>query len=60
MKKVKIIGELRCFEEFRPLRFNLDMDGPLAFIFGKNKGHPDEKDLENSREFARSLLKNYP
>jgi hypothetical protein len=32
------------------------VNGPLAFIFGKNKGHPDAKDLENAREFAKSLL----
>jgi hypothetical protein len=30
--------------------------GPLAFIFGKNKGHPDEKDLKNARKFAKHLL----
>ena len=55
-KGCKIIGEFTCFGEFRPLGFNLDVGGPLAFIFGKNKGHPDEKDLESSREFTRSLL----
>ncbi len=56
-KGCKLISEFKCFGEFRPLGFNLDVGGPLAFIFGKNKGHPDEKDLESSREFARSLLK---
>lgn len=56
-KDCKIVGKFTCFGEFRPLGFNLDMDGPLAFIFGKNKDHPDEKDLDNAREFAKGLLK---
>ena len=55
-KGCKIIGDFTCFGEFRPLGFNLNVNGPLAFIFGKNKGHPDEKDLENAQEFAKSLL----
>ena len=55
-KSCKIIDEFNCFGDFRPLGFNLDVNGPLAFIFGKNKGHPDAKDLENAREFAKSLL----
>jgi hypothetical protein len=28
----------------------------LAFKFGKNKGHPDEKDIENARKFSKNLL----
>jgi flavodoxin len=55
-KDCKIIGEFTCFGEFRPLGFNLDVNGPLAFIFGKNKVHPDDKDLENARIFAENLL----
>ncbi|MGP8025083.1 MAG: flavodoxin [Methanobacterium sp.] len=50
-KGCKIIGE------FRPLGFNLDVNGPLTFIFGKNKGHPDEKDIEDARKFSKNLLK---
>lgn len=38
------------------LRLNRDWKGALAFIGGKNKGHPDEKDLENARAFAKGLL----
>ncbi len=56
-KGCKIIDEFNCFGEFRPLGFNLDVNGPLAFIFGKNKGHPNENDLENAWKFAESLLK---
>ncbi len=55
-KGCKIIGEFTCFGEFRPLEFNLNVNGPLAFIFGKNKGHPDNNDLENAQKFAKSLL----
>ena len=31
------------------------MKGRFAFIFSKNKGHPDEKDLENSKFCYDSL-----
>ena len=55
-KSCKIIGEFTCYGEFRHLGFNLDVNGPLEFIFGKNKDHPDEKDLENARLFAESLI----
>jgi flavodoxin len=34
-----------------------DTFGPFALIGGLQKGHPDEKDLESARAFARSLLK---
>lgn len=55
-KGCKLVGEFTCFGEFAPLGFNLDMNGALAFVGGKNKGHPDAKDLENARTFAKSLL----
>ena len=55
-KDCEIVGEFTCFGEYRPLGFNLDLKGPLAFIFGKNKGHPDDRDLENAREVAKGLL----
>jgi flavodoxin len=45
-KGCKIIGEFSCSAEYRP----------LGLPFGK-KGHPDEKDLENARNFAKSLLR---
>jgi len=52
-----IVGEFTCFGEFAgALRLNRDWKGALAFIGGKNKGHPDEKDLENARAFAKGLL----
>jgi flavodoxin len=34
-----------------------DTFGPLKLIGGIKKGHPDAKDLENARAFARSLMK---
>ena len=52
-----IVGEFTCFGEFAgALRLNRDWKGALAFIGGKNKGHPDEMDLENARAFAKGLL----
>ncbi len=44
----KIIGEFSCK--------GYDTFGPLKFIGGINKGKPDEKDLENAREFAKTLI----
>jgi len=38
------------------LGLNRDFKAPLGWIVGINKGHPDEKDLENARTFAKSLL----
>jgi len=56
-KGCHIVGEFTCFGEFAgALRLNRDWKGALAFIGGKNKGHPDEKDLENARAFAEGLL----
>lgn len=34
-----------------------DTWGPYKLIGGLQKGHPDEKDLDNARAFARSMLK---
>ena len=34
-----------------------DTFGPFKLIGGLKKGHPDEKDLEDARTFARGLLK---
>jgi len=56
-KGCHIVGEFTCFGEFvGALRLNRDWKGALAFIGGKNKGHPDEKDLDNARAFASGLL----
>ena len=33
----------------------LDISGPLRFVGGKNKSHPDEKDLDDARKFAVGL-----
>ena len=56
-KGCTIVGEFACFGQFAgALRLNRDWKGALAFIGGKNKGHPDEKDLEDARTFATGLL----
>jgi len=56
-KGCHIVGEFTCFGEFAgALRLNKDWKGALAFIGGKNRGHPDEKDLENARAFAKGLV----
>lgn len=34
-----------------------DTFGPLKIIGGISKGHPNEKDLENAKKFAKNLLK---
>jgi len=44
-KGCKIIGEFSCTGESKLLGFTMD-----------KKGHPDEKDMENARMFAKSLL----
>lgn len=35
----------------------LETVGPFRIGGGKNKGHPDETDLNNARDFAKSLVK---
>ncbi len=46
-KGVNLIGEFECR--------GFDTYGPLKMIGGMNKGKPDEKDIENAKEFARKL-----
>jgi len=46
-KGFEIIGEYSCL--------GFDTSGPLGFVGGKNKGHPDEKDLDDARKFAVGL-----
>lgn len=46
-KWFEIIGEFSCL--------GLDTSGPLRFVGGKNKGHPDEKDLDDAKKFAKGL-----
>jgi flavodoxin len=48
-KGFAIKGEFTCA--------GFDTFGPFKFIGGLKKGHPDEKDLEDARAFARGLLK---
>ncbi|MCX6683719.1 MAG: flavodoxin family protein [Methanoregula sp.] len=55
-KGCKVVGEFWCPGEFSPLGFNLDLKGAFALIGGMNKGHPDEKDLEKARAFAKGLM----
>ena len=53
----EIIGEFNCPGEVRPLGLNLDLKGPLGWFMGKNKGHPNEMDLNNARIFAEGIIK---
>lgn len=46
--KCKIIAEFSCL--------GWDTVGPLQIIGGINRGHPDKKDLEKARAFARKLV----
>jgi len=43
-KGCKVVGEFSCLGVFGILGLNM------------NKGHPDERDLENARTFAKGLL----
>jgi hypothetical protein len=45
---VPIIGEFACR--------GFDSWGPLFLIGGLNRHHPDARDLEQARQFARRLL----
>ena len=56
-KGAEIMGEFNCPGEVRPLGLNLDLKGPLGWFMGKNKGHPNEMDLNNARIFAESIIK---
>jgi len=56
-KGCHIVGEFTCAGRFAGvLPLNRDWKGALAFMGGMNKGHPDAKDLENARAFAKGLL----
>jgi flavodoxin len=47
-KGFAIKGEFTCA--------GFDTFGPFKLIGGLKKGHPDEKDLEDARAFAKGLL----
>ncbi len=55
-KGCKVVGEFTCYGEFSPLGFIISLPGPLVLLGGKNKGHPDTKDLEDARMFAKKLI----
>ena len=46
-KGFEIVGEFSCL--------GLDTSGPLKVVGGKNKGRPDENDLDEARKFAVGL-----
>lgn len=48
-KEFDIVDEFSCK--------GFDTWGPYKLTGGRNKGKPDEKDLENARKFAEKLLK---
>jgi len=54
-KGYKVIGEFNCSGEYSPLGFNLNFKGKLSYIGGREKGHPNEKDMESARMFAKGL-----
>jgi flavodoxin len=56
-KGAEIMGEFNCPGEVRLLGLNLDLKGPLGWFMGKNKGHPNEMDLNNARIFAEGIIK---
>jgi Flavodoxins len=56
VKGYKIIGDFCCSGEYSPFGLNFNCKGKLSFIAGREKGHPDEKDMESARVFAKSLL----
>jgi flavodoxin len=47
-KGFKVLGDFNCL--------GWDTIGPLKLFGGMNKGRPDEKDLENAKEFAKKML----
>lgn len=47
-KGFEIVGEFDCLGH--------DTYGPLKLIGGINKGRPNEKDLEDARKFAESII----
>lgn len=50
-KGFEIMGEFSCL--------GFDTSGPLRFVGGKNKGHPNEYDLDDARTFATGLKNGY-
>lgn len=50
-KNKVVLGSFGCkaFDKF----------GPFKLVGGINKGHPNEKDLENAREFIKDVIKKY-
>jgi len=56
-KGCKVVGEFSCLGVYGGmLGLNRDLKGALGWIAGRSKGHPDERDLENARAFAKGLL----
>jgi flavodoxin len=51
-KGFEVIGEFSCR--------GFDTWGPLWFMGGLNRGHPDEQDLARARDFARKLMPQGP
>lgn len=51
-KGFEVVGEFSCR--------GFDTWGPLWLVGGLNRKHPDERDLERAREFARTLTRREP
>jgi len=55
-KGCRVIDEFNCSGEYSPLGLNLNCKGKLSYIAGREKGRPNEKDMENAQKFAKGLL----
>lgn len=55
-KGCEIVGEFSCPGASGPLASHMNLEF-AGLIGGKNKGHPDEEDLNKARAFVKSLMK---
>ena len=55
-KGCNIVGDFHCLGEVKVMGVNMNIKGPMGWLLGKNKGHPDDEDFKRAREFASTLL----
>lgn len=51
-----VVDEFSCLGQFAGAETQSKLERTISVYWRKNKGHPDEKDLENARVFAKGLL----